>query len=203
MNKLIKKIALIAILAALSTVLYLFVKFPLPFIFPSFLDVQFSNLPAIIGGFVTGPIGGIIIVLIRFILKLAFSSTAFVGEFADLIIGITVVLTTSLIYRRIRSKQGAVIALVAGTVSWIVMGVIANYFVLVPFYIKLYFGGDINSFIRLLSVIPGVNEQNYMLKYIMFAVIPFNLLLGSSVSALTFIVYRRIGDLFDQKTDIR
>ena len=68
-KKIIDYIAKVAIFSALSFILYLFPKFPLP-IFPSFLDIQFSNLPAILGGFVLGPLGGCIIVIVRCALKL-------------------------------------------------------------------------------------------------------------------------------------
>ena len=69
----------VAIFSAISIVLY-FIKFPLPFLFPDFLDIQFSNLPAILGGLVMGPIGGVLIVVIRTLIKLPFTSTAGVGE---------------------------------------------------------------------------------------------------------------------------
>lgn len=190
------KIAQIAILAALSTVLYFTVKFPLPFIFPSFLDVQFSNLPAIIGGFVFGPIAGSAIILIRTIIKLPFSSTMFVGELADLLIGLATVLTSSIIYRKMHSKKGAVIALISGSFAWIVISTLANYFILVPFYIEFYFGGNVAPFIGFLSMIPGVDETNYMSKYIVYTVIPFNLMLSTLVSVITFLVYKRISILF-------
>ena len=71
-KRLIDYISKVSIFSALSFILYLFPKFPLPF-FPSFLEVQFSNLPAILGGFVLGPIGGVIIVVVRFVLKLIFT----------------------------------------------------------------------------------------------------------------------------------
>lgn len=60
----------IAILAALSSILYFIPKFPLPFLFPSFLEIQFSNLPAILGGFILGPFAGGLIVAIRTLIKL-------------------------------------------------------------------------------------------------------------------------------------
>ena len=99
-KKLIDYISKIAIFSALSFILYLFPKFPLPF-FPSFLDVQFSNLPAILGGFVLGPLGGCLIVIVRCALKLllGMSTTAGVGEIADLLLGVCVVLSSSLIYK--------------------------------------------------------------------------------------------------------
>ena len=71
-----KDLAKIAILSALAYILYMFVKFPLPFIFPAFLDIQFSDLPALIGGFAMGPWAGCLIVVVKCLLKMPFSTTA-------------------------------------------------------------------------------------------------------------------------------
>ena len=87
----VKEIALIGVQGALASLLYIFVKFPLP-IFPSFLDLQVSEIPALITSFMYGPYAGAMVILIRFIIKLPFSGTAGVGEIADLIIGLVVVI---------------------------------------------------------------------------------------------------------------
>ena len=81
-KKLINYITKVAIFSALSTVLYVWVKFPLPFLFPSFLDVQFSNLPAILAGLALGPLGGALVVIIRTLGKIAISGsgTMYVGD---------------------------------------------------------------------------------------------------------------------------
>ena len=60
---------------------------------------------------------------------------------------------------------------------WIIAGVLSNVFVNIPFYIKVYFGGDVNGLINMLQVIPGITAENYMYKYILYAVIPFNFIL--------------------------
>lgn len=186
----------IAIFSALSFVLYLFPKFPLPF-FPSFLEIQFSNLPVILSGFILGPLGGCLTVLVRFVLKLPFSSTMFSGEVADLIIGISVALTSSIIYKLNKTKKGGIIALVASTAVWVVVSVISNYFINLPFYIQVIFDGNPAPLVRMLStVIKGINEDNLYEYYILFAVIPFNLLLSVLVSIITFFSYKRLSVIF-------
>ena len=137
-KKILDYMTKIAIFSALSTILYFFPKFPLPFLFPSFLDVQFSNLPAILGGFAMGPIGGAIIVVIRTIIKLPFSSTAYVGEFGDLLIGLATVLTSSLIYKHCKTKKGGILGLVFGSIAWVVVAMIVNAIILIPFYSKAF-----------------------------------------------------------------
>ncbi|HQD91671.1 MAG TPA: ECF transporter S component [Bacilli bacterium] len=189
-----KKIALTAILSTLATILYMFIKFPLPMLFPSFLDFQVSNLPAIIGGFLLGPVYGSLIVIIRFLIKLPFSSTQYVGELADLIIGLAVVISSSIIYIKNKTRKGALIALTTSTVIWVITSVLLNRYVLVPFYIELFFKGDVNAFVNICKIIPGINEQNYMQKYLVYAVLPFNLLLSISVNLITFFVYKRLSN---------
>ena len=189
-----KKIALTAILSTYATILYMFIKFPLPMLFPSFLDFQVSNLPAIIGGFLLGPVYGSLIVIIRFLIKLPFSSTQYVGELADLIIGLAVVISSSIIYIKNKTRKGALIALTTSTVIWVITSVLLNRYVLVPFYIELFFKGDVNAFVNICKIIPGINEQNYMQKYLVYAVLPFNLLLSISVNLITFLVYKRLSN---------
>ncbi|MBQ8292527.1 MAG: ECF transporter S component [Bacilli bacterium] len=195
------KIVQIAILSAISTLLYLPIfSFPLSFIFPQFLEIQFSNLPALIGGFAIGPVGGCLIIIIKTVLKLFLSgtTTSYVGEMADIIIGCILVLSTSLIYKKIKSKKGALISLGIGCLVWVVSAVIANGVVLVPFYIELFMGGNVEVFVKACSVIPGINEGNYMTMYLIFGAGLFNLVLSIITSVITFFIYKRISILFDK-----
>lgn len=195
-KQILDKITKIAIFSALSYILYFVPKFPLPF-FPSFLEVNFSLLPALLSGFALGPIGGSIVVLIRFVLKLPFTHTQGVGELADLLIGLGVILSSSLVYLKNKTKKGGTLALVIGSLTWVFMGIITNYFINIPFYINAFFGGNLEPLLGMLQkVIPSVTSENYMIKYILFAVIPFNLLLSVTCSVVTFFVYKRISDIF-------
>lgn len=184
----------IGIFAALSIVFY-FIKTPLAFIFPSWLEFQLSNLPIMIGGFALGPISGVVIVVVRFLVKLPFTSTMYVGEFADLLIGFATVLASSLVYEKRKDKKGAILGLFAGSVAWVITAVLCNQFLLIPTFLELYFKGNVDTFIGGLKMIPGVTSENYMFKYILFAVIPFNILLSGTVSVITFFVYKRISSI--------
>lgn len=194
-NSLTSRIVKVALLSTLSFIFYL-VGFPLPF-FPSFLEIQFSNLPVILGGFLLGPIEGCAIVVVRTILKLIVQGThtAFVGETSDLIIGLALVLVTSLIYRHHKSRKNGYIALGFGILTWVVISTLSNWLVIAPFYIRMLPNG-LEDFVTYLSIIPGVNESNYMIKYLFFAIVPFNLLLSIIVSAITAIVYKKLSYLF-------
>lgn len=198
-SKFIKKMSLIAILAAVSFGLY-YINFPIPFLFPSFLKVNFSNLPILIGGFTLGPVAGAAIVVIRFLIKLPLSDTIFVGEIADLIIGFASVIPAAIIYKHNKSKKGAAMALIVSTLFWIASSMVANMFILIPAYIKMFFNGNITAFVSTLKIIPGVNETNYMSKYILWAVIPFNTMISVVVNVITYTVYKRLSFLIHSFT---
>ncbi len=191
------QIVIIANLTAISTLLYVTLKFPWPF--ATFLDIQFSNLPAIIGGFALGPVSGVVIVALRTILKLVIvgTSTAYVGEGADVIISTATVLVSSIVYLRLRTRKGAVIASLFGMVTWVFIAVLANYFFLVDFYINFYFGGDPAPLLGFMSRIPNITTDNFMRLYIIYAAIPMNIVLSGLVYGITFLVYKRISHLID------
>ena len=195
-EKKVKKMVAISILSALSVILYYFVKFPLgwilPFI-PPFLDIHFSAVPIYIGGYMFGPISGSIIAIIRFIVKLPGSGTLGTGELADLVIALATVLVSSIMYHKNKTKQTAKRASFAIVAVWMIAGILSNWLFILPFYMNLY---GFNAVLGMLTVIPGVNENNYMLLYILYAVIPFNLILSGVVSFLTFILYKRLSIVY-------
>ncbi len=187
-----------AVLSAISAILYMFVKFPLPIIFPAFLDIQISNLPAIIAGFLLGPGSGIMVIVIKTLLKIAMigTSTSYVGELADLIIGVAVVLTASLIYKKNHSKKGAVLALSLSSLIWVVVAILINWLILIPFYIKFFFNGNVQGLISMCAMIPNINESNYLILYLLVGVLPFNALLSIICNVVTFLVYKRTHFMF-------
>ncbi len=192
----VKKMVTISILAALSVILYYFIKFPLTIIIPiipPFLKVHFSNVPVYIGGFLFGPISGSIIVFIRFVAKLPGSSSLGVGELSDLIIGLATVLVSSLIYYKKKTKKRALLSSGLIVVVWIVSAVITNWLFILPIYINLY---GFNAVFGMLSSIPGITAENTMLYYILFGVIPFNLILALVVSFITFIFYKQLSNIY-------
>lgn len=191
----IKNMVTIAIFSSISIVLYLTFKFSLP-IFPEFLKFQFSNLALILGMFLLGRKGGITIVLIRTIVVLPFSGTFFVGELADLLIGLAIVFVGTHLYDKNRTKKGAVIALIGISLTWIFVSVLANYFILIPFYINLMFGGNEEVFVSMLKIIPNVTSENYLWKYILFGALPFNALLSIVVCLVTFVSYKRLSIIY-------
>ena len=183
-----KNIAVMAMLTGLSFVLYLFAKFPLPFIFPGFLDMQFSDLPALLGGFSLGPTAGAIIIVIKCLLKMPFSSTACVGELADIIVGLANVVPAALFYKYHKTKKGAILAMIIGTISAVCFSLLANAFILIPFFEKA-FGMD--AIIKMVSSLyKNVNAQNFFAFYLPLAVLPFNALRCVICAIITYFTYK-------------
>lgn len=186
-------IAKLGIFSALATILY-FINFPLPF-FPSFLELHLSDLPALICGFVLGPWGGVITVLIKILIKLPFSSTFCVGECADLITGLAYVLPASIIYQKGKSKSSAIKGIIIGACCSVVISIFANWFVIIPFYLKVM-GLSLSQIVGMCAkVIPFITEDNFFLCYLTLAVLPFNTLRCLLSALVTIFVYKRISNL--------
>lgn len=193
-----KNITRIAIMTALSYVLYMFVKFPLPF-FPAWLDVQISDVPALICGFMMGPTSGCLVIFFKILLKLPFSSTVFVGELGDLLIGIAFVLPASLIYKYNKSKKGALIGLSVGVLASVGVAMLVNWLILIPWFVQLYFGGSWDGIVGAVSgLYESVTVDNFYFWYLLAAALPFNLLRSVVSALITFLVYKALGKLFNK-----
>lgn len=193
----VKSIATTAIMSAISVILYMFVKFPLPSLFPAFLDIQISELPCIIVGYMFGPILGCISVLIRCLIKLPFTTTAGVGELGDLIIGLILILVSSLIYKRKKTFKRALLSYILGSICATMIACLVNAYILVPFYMNVM-NFNIDMLVGACSMIPNINVSNFMIKYLVYAIIPFNLLRYLIVGIFTFLLYKKIHNLIEK-----
>ena len=189
------RIAVIAMFATLAGVLYAF-GFPINVAFPFWLELNFSDIPALIGTFAMGPLSGGIIVFVKILIKLIIkgTSTMFVGELADLVIGLAFVVPAGLIYKRHRTFRGALAGMGVGTLCSVALSVLANWLILVPFYLRLFFGGDWNSLIAPMQALFGdaVTRETFYNFYLWVSVLPFNLMRCLIAVLVTLPVYKRI-----------
>ena len=192
-----------AMLGAISFVLYFALKAPISPPFPVFLEINLSDIPALIGALFLGPLPGVIIVTIKIALKLVFgmSSTAAVGEFADLLIGIAYVLPAGLYYKKSTKTAGAaLIALAIGSVASMAMAAIANAAFLVDFYVELFFGGNKQIIVDLCHImLPNATMDTFMTGYIFLIVLPFNLIRCVLGVAVTMLLYKRIMPILSRR----
>lgn len=189
-------LAKLAVLTAISYVLYSFVKISLPTIFPSFLDMQISELPALLAGFSMGPVSGCLVIILKCLFKFPFSTTALAGESTDILLGIAFVLPASLIYRSKKDKKHALIGIATGTALLTTASILVNRYISIPFYVELYFGGEFSVIVNMLSALyPAMTEETFYVYYLFLGVLPFNLLRCIIVGAVTFLIYKRLSGI--------
>ncbi|MBR5947038.1 MAG: ECF transporter S component [Clostridia bacterium] len=185
-----RRITYTALFSSMAAVLML-LEFPLIFIAPEFYKLDFSEIPVLICTFFMGPIYGVIAEFIKVVLKIMLkgTSTAFVGDFANFIIGCTFVLPASIIYHAKPSRKSALIGLIAGTLVMTVFGSAFNAFYLIPKFAVL-FHMPVDTIVAMgTKVNSNINSVGSL---VMWAVAPFNLIKGALVSLVTFFIYKPI-----------
>ncbi len=186
-----RNIVKIGMLSAVAFLLML-IQFPIPTLFPFFLELDISELPALLGGFTLGPIAGSIIVLLKNLLLLAVrgSKTSYVGELSNFIVGAAFVVPASILYINNKSKRGAIYSLIAGILGMTVVACISNYYLIIPLFSKTL------GFESVMEMAARSNKAIVDMKtYILYAVVPFNVLKSMVVSIFTLLIYKRLSPL--------
>ena len=183
-----KNVVLMGMFGALAAVLMLF-EVPLPFLAPSFYGLDFAEVPMLVGTFALGPVAGIVMQIVKILIKLILkpTSSGFVGEFANVCIGCSLILPAGLIYQFKKTKKGAIVGMVAGTMIMAVVGAVLNALVMLPFY---------SNFMPLDTIIAAGAAINPAIcnvwTFVFLAVAPFNLVKGFIVSLITALIYKRV-----------
>ena len=188
-----RTITQIAMLGALAGVL-MNIEFPIPFLAPSFYQLDFSEIPVLVGTFAMGPVAGILIEVVKVLVHLVTMGTvtAGVGDLANFIFGCTFVVPAGLIYQKKKSKKSAVIGMIAGTLFMAFIGCFLNAFVLLPAYGKA-FGMPVDALVAMgTAVNPAINS---LLTFVVLAVAPFNILKGLIVGVITFLLYKHVSPI--------
>lgn len=177
----------IAVLTALASILFL-IEIPVV----AFYKLDLSNLPVLLGAFSMGPVPGLIILLLKSLIGMLHSSSMYVGELADFIMGAAFVLPAALIYRRHKTRNTALIGMAVGTVVMIVVAVLVNWKIMIPFYMTAY-GMPMEAVVGMATkAVPFVDTE---WKLLLCVTAPFNLLKGVVLSALTFVLYKHLSPL--------
>jgi len=182
-------LTVISLLSAIAVVLMIF-SIPLWFA-PIFYKIDLSELPILIGAFTLGPVAGVIIEFIKILLNLFLkgTDTAFIGEIANFILGCSLVIPSAIIYHRGKNIKSAFIGMAVGTVTFVIVGSLLNAYVLLPTYAKIY-GMPLDSLVAMgTAVNPKITNLN---TFILFAVVPFNLIKGILASVLTGMLYKGV-----------
>ena len=173
MNNNTSKMIKISLLSALALIL-MYIDFPVIPLFP-WLKIDLSDVPALIGAFGFGPLAGILIELIKnvVIVLIKGTQTGFVGETANFLVGVALILPAALVYHKKKSKKTAILGMVLGAICMEVLGIVANVYFLLP-----VFG---------MKMAPAE-----LMQYITLGLLPFNGIKALLVSIVTYIVYKKV-----------
>ncbi|MFG5478989.1 ECF transporter S component [Enterococcus faecalis] len=182
MNNKVQKMVSIAMLAAIGTVLQ-FVAFPIMPAF-SFLKIDFSDIPILLGMFLYGPLAGIITAFVRSLLHLFLTGLApqnMVGDFASFLASSIFILPIFYFFGKKKNiRTNRIVGLVSGILALTIFMSIANYFVITPIYLQLY----------------GVTTQQFLgtslASYVAIGIVPFNLIKGLLVSGVFLVLHAKL-----------
>lgn len=186
-----KNLVLMGMLGALAGVLMMF-EFPLVFLAPSFYALDFSEVPVLVGTFAMGPAAGVVIEFIKIAIKLLMkpTTTGFIGEYANFVIGCALIVPAGMIYHTKKTKKSAIKGMAVGTLVMVLSGIAINALVMLPFYSNIM---PLETIIEAGAAInPAVSN---VWTFALICVGPFNLLKGVVVSVVTLLIYKRISNL--------
>ncbi|MBQ8323591.1 MAG: ECF transporter S component [Clostridia bacterium] len=193
-----RAIAATAMMGAASAVLML-LSFPMPFLIPGFIKMDFSELPALIASFALGPWWGVLVCLIKNLINVTMTTTGGVGELANFLLGAAFVLPAGYLYRFKKNRVGALWGSIAGAVASAVLSFPINLFITYPFYAATMI--PMETIVGMYSaLLPSVDTLE---ECLLIFNLPFTLLKGTIVTGMTFLVYKPLSVLIKGKKESR
>lgn len=174
----LRRLVLIALLAAIAFLLA-FLEFPVP-LSPSFARLDLSDLPALLGAFLMGPLAGVSIELVKNLLQLLTTSTGGIGELANFLIGSAFVFVAGALYTRQPTPKGARSACLAASLAMGIAAAVVNYYILLPLF-EVFMPLD-QLIAAFGEFIPFIQTK---LDVVLYNVLPFNLIKGLGISLIT------------------
>ncbi len=189
-----RKMAVVGMFSAIAMILMLF-EFPLPFA-PAFYELDFSELPILVGAFAFGPMAGVMMEFVKVLLKLFVkgTSTAFVGDLANFAVGCSFILPASTVYAFRKNKRSAVAACVVGTLVMTVFGTAFNAVYLLPAFSKL-FHMPMDQILEMGAKVNPLVSEGSIVSFVAACVAPLNLIKGTAVSVVTLLVYKPLSPI--------
>lgn len=192
-------IALMAKVGVLSAISIIIMLFEIPLWFaPPFYKLDLSEAIILVGGFALGPVAAVLIEFVKILLNLLFNGTqtAGVGELANFIMGVSLVLPAAIIYKYKKSLKGAIIGMLAGIVSLVIIGSVLNLYLLLPMYSTLY-GLPLDAIIEMGSKLnPSIKNLN---TFVLMITVPFNAVKGIACALLATLLYKRLSPILHKE----
>ena len=197
-SKTVTRTRRLTVTAMLSAVAFLlmFLEFSLPMLIPSFVKLDVSDLPALLGSFALGPVYGVVIEVLKNLLHILLKGTtsAGIGELFNASMGSVFVLVAGLIYWKDHTRRGALIGSIGGAVAMALASLPMNYFLVYPFYATL-FGGMENIIGAYQAILPNVDG---LFQCLLIFNVPFTLFKGLLDVFLCFLIYKPLSGLLHQ-----
>lgn len=178
----------LTVTALLAAVAYLlaFLEFPVP-LSPSFARMDLSDFPALIGAFAFGPLCGVLVEAVKNSLQLVTTSTGGVGELANFLMGGVYVAVAGALYRQHKSKRGAALACLAGSLAMGITAALANYFLLLPLFETFLPMEELIAAFH--TFLPFIHSK---LDVVLYNALPFNILKGLTIGLLAMLTYKQL-----------
>jgi len=191
-----QRLTIIAILGAISIVLFLpLLQIPIVL----FYKLDFSNIPVLLGTFAMGPLTGAVILLLKSAVGILFSTSLGVGELADFLMGLAMILPAGLIYRYQKTRKAAILGMAAGAFTATVAGVLLNVYLLIPFYAAA-FNLPVETIIAMgQGVVPSIDN---VWKFVFIITGPFNVLKWSAISIVGGLIYKPLSPILHGKRNM-
>ena len=185
-----RRITIVGICGAIAAVLHI-LDFPLLFLAPEFYKLDLSEVPVLLCGFYLGPSATVACEGVKILLKLLLkgTSTAFVGDFANFVVGCSLVIPATVVYHIRKTRKGAILGMIAGSAILTVFGSLFNAVYLLPKFSEL-FGLPLDTIVAMGSAING--NVNSISTFVLLCVAPLNLVKGIGVSVLTLLLYKKV-----------
>lgn len=186
------KVRYLTVTAMLSAVAYIlmFIDFPIPFLIPSFIQMDISELPALIGAFAMGPACGVSVCLVKNLLHLFITSTGGVGELSNFLLGVAFVLPAGMIYKMKKGKKSAVRGALIGAVLMGIISIPINYFLTYPIYYNFMPQEVILEAYR--AIVPSMKN---ILQCLICFNMPFTIVKGLFSVGITMLTYKHLSPI--------
>ena len=189
-----RKLAMIGMFSGIAVSLQV-LDFPI-FFAPGFYKMDFSELPILVGSFAFGPVAGVMMEFVKVLLKLCIkgTSTAFIGDLANFVVGCSLIIPASAVYSFKKTKKSAIIACIVGTLVMTVFGTAFNAVYLLPAFSKFY-GMPLDAILAMGAEVNPLAKEGSIVSFVVACVAPMNLIKGTLVSVVTLLIYKPLSPI--------
>jgi len=187
------RLTVTAMLSAVAFIL-MFIEFPIPSLIPSFVKMDISDLPELLAAFSLGPWYGVMVTLLKNLLHIVFkgTSSAYVGEVCNFSLGAVFSLIAGFVYRKKKTRSGALIGSVAGAAAMALVSVPLNFFIVYPAY-EVFYHMPMDAIIGMYqAILPSADS---LIKCLVIFNMPFTFVKGMLDVAICFLIYKPLSPL--------